>query len=155
MDDLGLYNLLLIYVGKYHTCIIKYIILFLVLLNRKRAQGPGLVWFFPCIDDVFFVDLRTRVAEIPKQEVVTMDSVAIKVDGVLFYYVENAQHMQIQIANVHEATIFIAQTTLRSMVGSMTLNELLTSRTTLSERIALALEKTSESWGIKVVRVEM
>lgn len=84
-----------------------------------------------------------------------MDSVAIKVDGVLFYYVENAQHMQIQIDNVHEATAFIAQTTLRTMVGSMTLHDLLTSRTILSSRIALALEQTSESWGIKVVRVEM
>lgn len=124
-------------------------------LNRKRARGPGLVWFLPCIDDPFIIDLRTRVAEIPKQEVITLDSVAIKIDGVLFYYVENALHMQIQIANVHDATVFIAQTNLRTMVGAMTLNDLLTSRTTLSERIALALEKTSESWGIKVVRVEM
>lgn len=107
------------------------------------------------MDDVFIIDLRTRVADIPKQEVITLDSVAIKIDGVLFYYVENAQHMQIQIANVHEATVFLAQTNLRTMVGAMTLCDLLTSRTTLSERIAVALEKTSETWGIKVVRVEM
>lgn len=127
----------------------------LFFINRPRARGPGLVWMLPCIDEIVFVDLRTRVEVIPQQDVITKDSVTITVDGVLFYFIESAMHATIQIANVHESTIFIAQTTLRNMVGSMTLHDLLVSRTTLSSKIKTAVDHATTKWGVRVERVEM
>ncbi|KAH8419081.1 hypothetical protein KR222_004483, partial [Zaprionus bogoriensis] len=122
---------------------------------RKNARGPGLVWMLPCIDFAIRVDLRTRVEVIPSQDVITKDSVTISVDAVLFYYIEGSMHAYIQIANVHESTIFIAQTTLRNMVGSMTLHELLVSRQMLSAKIGIAVDHATAKWGVKIERVEI
>ncbi|XP_051863623.1 band 7 protein AGAP004871-like [Drosophila albomicans] len=100
---------------------------------RKNARGPGLVWHLPCIDSYRLVDLRTRVEVIPSQDAITKDS----------------------ISNVHESTLFIAQTTLRNMVGSLTLHELLISRQILSEKITIAVDHATEKWGVKIERVEL
>ncbi|XP_064540192.1 band 7 protein AGAP004871-like isoform X3 [Drosophila montana] len=120
---------------------------------RQAARGPGLIWFLPCIDSYSLVDLRTRVEVIPTQEMITKDSVTISVDAVLFYYITGSLHATIQISNVHESTIFIAQTTLRNAVGSKTLHDLLTSREALSEEIGLAVDRATEKWGVRIERV--
>ncbi|EDV91181.1 GH17310 [Drosophila grimshawi] len=122
---------------------------------RKGARGPGLVWFLPCIDNYILVDLRTRVEVIPTQEMLTRDSVTISVDAVLFYYIEGSLHATLQISNVHESSIFIAQTTLRNIVGSRTLHELLTSRESLSETIGNAVDHATEKWGVRIERVAL
>ncbi|XP_034488247.1 band 7 protein AGAP004871-like [Drosophila innubila] len=122
---------------------------------RKDARGPGLVWHLPCIDSYRLVDLRTRVELIPSQDVITKDSVTISVDAVLFYCIQDSMHATIQISNVHESTIFIAQTTLRNMVGSLTLHDLLISRQLLSEKITIAVDHATEKWGVKIERVEL
>ncbi|KAH8359517.1 hypothetical protein KR093_007355, partial [Drosophila rubida] len=122
---------------------------------RKHARGPGLVWHLPCIDSYRLVDLRTRVEVIPSQDAITKDSVTISIDAVLFYCIQDSMHATIQIANVHESTMFIAQTTLRNMVGSMTLHELLVSRQLLSQRITIAVDHATEKWGVKIERVEL
>ncbi|KAM8704605.1 hypothetical protein ACLKA7_009116 [Drosophila subpalustris] len=122
---------------------------------RKGARGPGLVWHLPCIDSYRIVDLRTRVEVIPSQDAITKDSVTISVDAVLFYCIQDSMHATIQISNVHASTLFIAQTTLRNMVGSMTLHDLLISRQILSERITIAVDHATEKWGVKIERVEL
>ncbi|KAM8704604.1 hypothetical protein ACLKA7_009115 [Drosophila subpalustris] len=122
---------------------------------RKEARGPGLVWHLPCIDSYRIVDLRTRVEVIPSQDVITKDSVTISVDAVLFYCIQDSMHATIQISNVHESTLFIAQTTLRNMVGSMKLHDLLISRQILSEKITLAVDHATDKWGVKIERVEL
>ncbi|KAL7729701.1 hypothetical protein ACLKA6_014571 [Drosophila palustris] len=122
---------------------------------RKEARGPGLVWHLPCIDSYRIVDLRTRVEVIPSQDVITKDSVTISVDAVLFYCIQDSMHATIQISNVYESTLFIAQTTLRNMVGSMKLHDLLISRQLLSEKITLAVDHATDKWGVKIERVEL
>ncbi|XP_060649225.1 band 7 protein AGAP004871-like isoform X1 [Drosophila nasuta] len=122
---------------------------------RKNARGPGLVWHLPCIDSYRLVDLRTRVEVIPSQDAITKDSVTISIDAVLFYCIKDSMHATIQISNVHESTLFIAQTTLRNMVGSLTLHELLISRQILSEKITIAVDHATEKWGVKIERVEL
>ncbi|XP_034488246.1 band 7 protein AGAP004871-like isoform X2 [Drosophila innubila] len=122
---------------------------------RKDARGPGLVWHLPCIDSYRLVDLRTRVELIPSQDAITKDSVTISVDAVLFYCIQNAMHSTIQISNVHTSTIFLAQATLRNMVGSMTLHDLLISRQLLSRKITIAVDHATEKWGVKIERVEL
>ncbi|XP_064540202.1 band 7 protein AGAP004871-like [Drosophila montana] len=120
---------------------------------RQGARGPGLIWFLPCIDSYSLVDLRTRVEVIPTQEMITKDSVTISVDAVLFYYITGSLHATIQISNLHESTLFIAQTMLRNAVGSKTLHDLLTSREALSEEIGLAVDRATEKWGVRIERV--
>ncbi|EDW59806.2 band 7 protein AGAP004871 isoform X2 [Drosophila virilis] len=120
---------------------------------RRGARGPGLVWYLPCIDSYTLVDLRTRVEVIPTQEMITKDSVTISVDAVLFYYITGSLHATIQISNLHESTLFIAQTTLRNAVGSKTLHDLLISREALSAEIGLAVDRTTEKWGVRIERV--
>ncbi|XP_017856376.1 PREDICTED: band 7 protein AGAP004871-like [Drosophila arizonae] len=122
---------------------------------RKGAAGPGLVWYLPCIDSYALVDLRTRVEVIPTQEMITRDSVTISVDAVLFYYITGSLHATIQISNVHESTLFIAQTTLRNVVGGKTLHELLTSRESLSHEIGIAVDRATEKWGVRIERVAL
>ncbi|KAH8311513.1 hypothetical protein KR044_006673, partial [Drosophila immigrans] len=122
---------------------------------RNDARGPGLVWHLPCIDNYRLVDLRTRVEVIPSQDAITKDSVTISIDAVLFYCIKDSMHATIQIANVHESTLFIAQTTMRNMVGSMTLHDLLISRQLLSEKITNAVDHATEQWGVKIERVEL
>ncbi|EDW59805.2 band 7 protein AGAP004871 [Drosophila virilis] len=120
---------------------------------RRGARGPGLIWYLPCIDSYSLVDLRTRVEVIPTQEMITKDSVTISVDAVLFYYITGSLHATIQISNLHESTLFIAQTTLRNAVGSKTLHDLLISREALSEEIGLAVDRATEKWGVRIERV--
>ncbi|XP_023160342.2 band 7 protein AGAP004871-like [Drosophila hydei] len=122
---------------------------------RKSPAGPGLIWYLPCIDSYGIVDLRTRVEVIPTQEMLTKDSVTISVDAVLFYYITGSLHATIQISNVHESTLFIAQTTLRNVVGGKTLHELLTSREVLSEEISIAVDRATEKWGVRIDRVAL
>ncbi|XP_058978516.1 band 7 protein AGAP004871-like [Musca domestica] len=128
-------------------------------LGRLRkgggVRGPGLVFLLPCVDDYIKVDLRTQSFDVPPQEVLTRDSVTIQVDAVVYYSVRNPLDAVIQIRNVHESTKLLAQTTLRNVVGTKNLMELLTAKESMSRTIGMILDEATDPWGVKVERVEI
>ncbi|EDW15978.2 band 7 protein AGAP004871 isoform X1 [Drosophila mojavensis] len=122
---------------------------------RKGAAGPGLVWYLPCIDSYGIVDLRWRVEVIPTQDIITKDAVTLTVDAVLFYYVIGSLKSTVKVEDVHEATILLAQTMVRSVLGTKKLHEILTSRELLSQEIRVSCERSTASWGVKIERVAL
>ncbi|KAG5835017.1 hypothetical protein ANANG_G00267640 [Anguilla anguilla] len=124
---------------------------------RGEARGPGLFFILPCTDSIINVDMRTITFDIPLQEVLTKDSVTVSVEGVVYYRVKNAKLVVANITNADSATRLLAQTTLRNVLGTKSLAELLSEllwryRTGTRE---LSLDVASEAWGIKVERVEI
>ncbi|EDW34447.1 GL22263 [Drosophila persimilis] len=122
---------------------------------RKGVRGPGLVWTLPCIDSYVKVDLRTFSTEVPSQDILTRDSVTISVDAVLYFCIKDPMDALIQVDDAREATVLIAQTTLRHIVGAKPLHTLLTSRDTLSKEIQVAVDDITERWGVRVERVDV
>ncbi|XP_034663274.1 protein unc-1-like [Drosophila subobscura] len=142
--------LCLIVVKEYHR-----VLVFRLGRVRKGIRGPGLVWTLPCIDDFIKVDLRTFATEVPSQDILTRDSVTISVDAVLYYCIKDPMDALIQVDDAKEATVLIAQTTLRHIVGAKPLHTLLTSRDTLSKEIQVAVDEITERWGVRVERVDV
>uniref|UniRef100_A0A1I8PCZ3 Band 7 domain-containing protein n=1 Tax=Stomoxys calcitrans TaxID=35570 RepID=A0A1I8PCZ3_STOCA len=124
-------------------------------LRKSGVAGPGLVFILPCVDEFVKVDLRTQSFDVHPQEVLTRDSVTIQVDAVVYYSVRNPLDAVIQIRNVHESTKLLAQTTLRNVVGTKNLMELLTAKESLSRTIGGILDEATDPWGVKVERVEI
>ncbi|XP_030374640.1 stomatin-like protein 3 [Scaptodrosophila lebanonensis] len=122
---------------------------------RAGARGPGLTWILPCIDRYAVVDLRTRVEEVPTQDVITRDSVTIRVDAVLFYSVYNPIASLLQVDDVDVATLLLAQTTLRNAVGAQSFLKLVEFREKLSKQITEAVNEATQHWGVKVERIEI
>lgn len=118
-------------------------------------MGPGLVFMLPCIDEYVKVDLRTRSFDVNPQEIITRDSVSIQVDAVFYYSIRNPLDSVVKISNVRVSTKLLAQATLRTVVGTKDLMELLTSKEALSKTVEQILDAATEKWGIKVERVEM
>ncbi|XP_041481007.1 stomatin-like [Lytechinus variegatus] len=119
------------------------------------AKGPGLFFILPCIEDYRKVDLRTISFDIPPQEILTRDSLTISVDAVVFYRVKNAT---VSIANVEDAgrsTRLLAQTTLRNVLGTKNLSEVLAEREGISHYMQSTLDHDTDPWGIQVERVEI
>ncbi len=121
----------------------------------KELRGPGLFFILPGIDHVIMVDLRVITLEVPPQEVITSDNVTVKVNAVIFFQVTDAQAAIIRVYNYMEATSQIAQTTLRSVLGQSSLDELLGSRDVINDRLRTIIDKQTEPWGIKVGPVEL
>ncbi|XDV47561.1 hypothetical protein PO909_017161 [Leuciscus waleckii] len=119
------------------------------------AKGPGLFWIIPCVDTFRKVDLRTVSFEIPPQEVLTKDSVTIMVDAVVYYRIFNPTVSITKVENANRATQMIAQTTLRNMLGTKSLADILKDREEMSEQMEAVLYAASKNWGIKVERVEL
>lgn len=119
------------------------------------AKGPGLFWIIPCVDTFRKVDLRTVSFEIPPQEVLTKDSVTIMVDAVVYYRIFNPTVSITKVENANQATQMIAQTTLRNMLGTKSLADILKDREEMSEQMEAVLYAASKNWGIKVERVEL
>lgn len=109
----------------------------------------------PCIDEFVVVDLRTQSFDVHPQEILTRDSVTIQVDAVVYYSIRNPLDSVIQISNVRDSTKLLAQTTLRNVIGTTNLMELLTAKGTLSKKIENILDEATDPWGVKVERVEM
>ncbi|XP_061395579.1 band 7 protein AGAP004871-like [Musca vetustissima] len=127
----------------------------IVVFRHGGIRGPGLVFLLPCVDDYIKVDLRTQSFDVPPQEVLTRDSVTIQVDAVVYYSIRNPLDSVIQIRNVHESTRLLAQTTLRNIVGTKNLMELLTAKESMSRTIGIILDEATDPWGVKVERVEI
>ncbi|XP_035247766.1 erythrocyte band 7 integral membrane protein-like [Anguilla anguilla] len=122
---------------------------------RGEARGPGLFFILPCTDSIINVDMRTITFDIPLQEVLTKDSVTVSVEGVVYYRVKNAKLVVANITNADSATRLLAQTTLRNVLGTKSLAELLSDREQIALSMELSLDVASEAWGIKVERVEI
>jgi regulator of protease activity HflC (stomatin/prohibitin superfamily) len=126
------------------------------LLGRLwKIKGPGLIIIIPIIQQMVRVDLRTRVFDIPPQDVITKDNVSVRVNAVVYYRVVDPQNAIIQVEHFNEATSQLAQTTLRSVLGQHDLDELLAERDKLNGDIRQILDDQTDGWGIKVSMVEI
>ncbi|MGI6452096.1 MAG: slipin family protein [Syntrophomonadaceae bacterium] len=125
-------------------------------LGRLVAvKGPGLVFIIPFIDRIIRVSLRIVVVDVPPQEVITRDNVTCTVNAVLYYRVVNADKAIVNVERFHDATNQLAQTTLRSVVGTADLDELLAEREKLNQTIQEIVDQATDPWGIKVSAVEI
>jgi len=121
----------------------------------QRVMGPCLIVVMPVVQQLVRVDLRTRVFDVPPQDVITRDNVSVKVNAVVYLRVVDPQLAIIQVANFSEATSQLAQTTLRAVLGKHELDELLAEREKLNNDIQEVLDKQTDAWGIKVSTVEI
>src|SRR5229473_1355203 len=119
------------------------------------VRGPGLILLVPYAQQMVRVDLRTVVLDVPSQDVISRDNVSVKVNAVLYFRVVDADKAVIQIENFLQATSQLAQTTLRSVLGKHTLDEMLGERDKLNAAIQEILDQQTEAWGIKVSNVEI
>jgi regulator of protease activity HflC (stomatin/prohibitin superfamily) len=121
----------------------------------QRVMGPGLIIVLPVIQQMVRVDLRTRVFDVPPQDVISRDNVSVKVNAVVYFRVVEPQLAIIQVANFIEATSQLSQTTLRAILGKHELDALLAEREKLNNDIQEVLDKQTDAWGIKVSNVEI
>lgn len=120
-----------------------------------KAKGPGLVFLIPFIDRIERVDMRVLTINVDKQEVITKDNVTVNVDAITFFRVLDAEEAVIQVEEYIHATSMLAQTTLRSIVGQVELDELLAEREKVNQNIQEIIDRQTDPWGIKVVSVEV
>jgi regulator of protease activity HflC (stomatin/prohibitin superfamily) len=121
----------------------------------KKAKGPGLIFVFPPIDRMVRVSLRIIVMDIPPQDVITKDNVSVKVNAVVYFRVMEPQNAVIEVQDFQFATSQLAQTTLRSVLGQVELDELLSEREKINSQLQSIIDKHTDPWGIKVQLVEM
>jgi regulator of protease activity HflC (stomatin/prohibitin superfamily) len=119
------------------------------------SRGPGIVFVIPVIDRVITVDLRILTMDVPVQEVITKDNVPIKVNAVVYFRVLDPAHSVVEVENYVLATSQLAQTTLRSVVGSVELDEVLSSREKINHELQKIIDERTDPWGIKVSAVEV
>ncbi len=119
------------------------------------AKGPGLIILIPMIDKMVRVDLRIITYDIPPQDVITKDNVSVKVNAVLYFQVLDANKAIVSVANYFEATSQIAQTTLRSVLGQVELDDLLANREKINAELQQIIDDQTEPWGVKVTVVEV
>jgi len=119
------------------------------------VKGPGLILLIPFVQQMVRVDLRTRVEDVPPQDVISHDNVSVKVNAVLYFRIVDPERAIVQVANFLQATSQLAQTTLRSVLGKRDLDEMLASRDQLNHDIREILDRQTDAWGIKVANVEI
>ncbi len=119
------------------------------------AKGPGLILLIPILDRMVKVDLRTLTLDLPTQEVITRDNVTIKVGAVVYFRVVNPEHAVTKVFDFGTATLQMAQTTLRNVLGQFALDQLLAERETINQRLQQIIDESTEPWGVKVSAVEI
>jgi regulator of protease activity HflC (stomatin/prohibitin superfamily) len=122
---------------------------------RPMDYGPGLFLLIPIVDRMVRISLRTVVHDVPPQDVITRDNVSIKVNAVVYFRVMNPRKAVTEVENYHYATSQMAQTTLRSILGQVELDELLSEREKINTDLQSILDKQTDPWGIKVSSVEV
>ena len=122
---------------------------------RQTDYGPGLFLLIPIVDRMVRVSLRTIVHDVPSQDVITRDNVSIKVNAVVYFRVMNPRSAIVEVENYHYATSQLAQTTLRSVLGQVELDELLSAREKINHELQSILDSQTDPWGIKVSAVEV
>lgn len=125
-------------------------------LGRYTGQrGPGLIILIPGIEKMVRVDLRTVTMDIPSQDIISKDNVTLKVNGVVYFRVNNPEKAVIAVEEYYSATAQIAQTTLRTVIGQYELDEILQHRDKINASLQEILDEQTEPWGIKVSTVEV
>lgn len=119
------------------------------------AKGPGVVFVFKPIDRIVRISLRTLVHDVPPQDVITKDNVSVKVNAVVYFRVVDPGRAVTEVENYLYATSQLAQTTLRSVLGQAEMDELLSEREQLNERLQTIIDRHTDPWGIKVSMVEV
>ncbi|KAG8141765.1 putative Erythrocyte band 7 integral membrane protein [Naja naja] len=123
--------------------------------GQREPLKIGLFFVLPCTDNIIKVDMRTISFDIPPQEILTKDSVTVNVDGVVYYRVQNATLAVANITNADSATRLLAQTTLRNVLGTKNLSQILSDREEIAHSMQATLDDATDDWGIKVERVEI
>merc|ERR1719494_116687 len=124
-------------------------------LRSGGAKGPGLFFIVPCIDQYRCVDLRTGAFDVPPQEILTRDSVTISVDAVVYYQVSNPLSAICNNDDYNRSTRLLAATTLRNILGTRNLSEILAEREDIGDHMHKSLEAATDPWGVHVDRVEI
>jgi len=120
-----------------------------------KVKGPGLVLVIPFIQQMVRMDMRTRVLDVPPQDVISKDNVSVKVNAVVYFRVLDAEKAVIQVEEFQMATSQFAQTTLRSVLGQHDLDQMLSEREKLNVEVQRILDERTDAWGIKVSNVEL
>jgi regulator of protease activity HflC (stomatin/prohibitin superfamily) len=121
----------------------------------RRPRGPGLIVVLVPVQRAVVVSLRTVVLDVPSQDVISRDNVSLKVSAVVYFKVIDARQAILAVENYNYATSLIAQTTLRSVLGEVSLDDLLAEREKLSQRLREIIDAATEPWGIEVSAVEV
>jgi regulator of protease activity HflC (stomatin/prohibitin superfamily) len=120
-----------------------------------KVKGPGIIVVIPGIQQMVRMDLRTRLFNVPPQDVISRDNVTVRVNAVIYYRIIDPQKAVIQVEQFDEATNQLAQTTLRSVLGQHDLDQMLAEREKLNLDIRKILDEQTDAWGIKVSIVEL
>jgi regulator of protease activity HflC (stomatin/prohibitin superfamily) len=119
------------------------------------AKGPGVVFLIPIIDRMVKMDLRVVTTSVPQQEIMTKDNVPATVDAVIYFRVISPTDAVVKVEDYWKATSLIAQTTLRSVLGQASLDDLLSQRDAINQKLQEIIDRQTEPWGIKVTAVEV
>jgi len=120
-----------------------------------NAKGPGIILVFVPVDRMVRISLRQEALEVPPQDIITRDNVTLKVNAVIFLRVIDPNHAVVEVSNYLHQTSQFAQTTLRSVLGEVELDELLARREKINMRLQSILDQHTDPWGVKVVNVEV
>merc|ERR1712018_873040 len=123
--------------------------------KKGGAQGPGLFFIIPCMDNISVVDLRTVTFDVPPQEILSKDSVTVAVDAVVYYKIRDPMAAVCNVQDAAKSTRLLASTTLRNILGTKTLAEILSDRESIGESLLTQLDTATDPWGIEVERVEI
>ncbi len=129
--------------------------LWIVLGRYKGKLNPGLNWVYPLVSQVIKIDLRTQVLDVPRQEVITKDNSPVTVDAIIYIRVVDPEKSYFEVANYKLATVALAQTTLRSVIGDMELDEILYNREAINTKLRDILDEATDKWGVRVEAVEI
>jgi len=121
----------------------------------QRTVGSGLTIIVPFLERMIKVDMREQVVDVPPQQVITKDNVAVEVDAVVYYEVTDPVKVTYNVANFYVAATKLAQTNLRNLIGDLALDESLTSRELINTKLREILDDATDKWGTKVTRVEL
>jgi regulator of protease activity HflC (stomatin/prohibitin superfamily) len=121
----------------------------------QGAKGPGIIFLIPIVDRMVKMDLRVVTIDVAKQEIMTKDNVPATVDAVVYFRVINPNDAVVKVENFWKATSLIAQTTLRSVLGQASLDDLLSQRDSINVKLQEIIDRQTEPWGIKVTAVEV
>jgi len=121
----------------------------------QRTVDSGLRFIIPIVETMKKVDMREQVVDVPPQEVITKDNVAVTVDAVVYYEATDPVKLKYNVANFTVAAVKLAQTNLRNVIGDMALDESLTSREVINSKLRTVLDDATDKWGVRIVRVEI
>ena len=121
----------------------------------KGTRGPGVVLVVPILEQAFSVDLREKFLDIPSQTAITRDNASIAIDFLVYYRIVEPMLAVLKVENVEQASVNIATTTLRAVIGDIELDEVLSKREAINDKLRLKLDESTERWGMKITSVEI